>query len=136
MTFIIEVQNTDFHFRNTVSIRYGMMVFYDRTGGSAATEYPNVTGTYDRVLTIGIWHGTGWNYIIRGLFCGVIIAGSTCFSKEIGNIVAILKIDTENPGWKAFWKVKTFLLFIAARFIVLDSVLEIWGRICEGLYLG
>ena len=87
------------------------------------------------ILT-GLWHGTGLNYLLWGIYWGLIISFSTVFTKELKSLASMLHIDTEKKSWMLFRQIRTFLLFTFARFIVLEDAIPIWRKIKEGLYIG
>lgn len=62
------------------------------------------------ILT-GLWHGTGSNYILWGMYWGIIIILSNIFEEEIQIIVKILRIKTDCISWKVFQMVRTFIIF-------------------------
>ena len=87
------------------------------------------------ILT-GLWHGTSVNYLIWGIYWGIIISFSTVFSKELAFLTVLFHIDTSKWGWKLFRQVRTFFLFTLARFIVLKDALHVLNRMKEGMYWG
>jgi len=68
-------------------------------------------------LMTGIWHGTGVNYVLWGVYWALIIIMTSVFAPEITRLTQKLKINTESGSWKAFQVARTFLLFCAARVI-------------------
>ena len=75
-------------------------------------------------LLTGLWHGTGANYLIWGVYWGLLIILSNVFEHEIRKLTAKLKIDTASPGFHFFQKSRTFWLFVISRFITLPETLE------------
>ena len=63
-------------------------------------------------LLTGLWHGTGLNYIVWGLYWGTIILISNVFEPELKKITALLRIDTEKGDWKLFQTIRTFFFFM------------------------
>lgn len=62
------------------------------------------------ILT-GLWHGTGINYFIWGIYWGSIIIFSTIFEKEINALTNFLHVNTETLSWKVWQMIRTFALF-------------------------
>ena len=87
------------------------------------------------VLT-GAWHGTGWDYIIWGLYWGIIISISTVFSKELAAMTKLLRIDTSKRSYHFFRKTRTFLLFTIGRCMTIPDIPAIWRHIHDEFYLG
>ena len=75
-------------------------------------------------LLTGLWHGTRWNYIIWGLYWGVLITGSTIFAPEIKKLTALLHINTEAGSWKIFQMARTFLIFMLAQIFTIPENLS------------
>ena len=76
------------------------------------------------ILT-GLWHGTGENYIIWGVYWGVLIILSAVFEKEIQKLTRWLKIDTSSGGFVFFQKCRTFFLFVIGRIITIPGSLAV-----------
>lgn len=80
-------------------------------------------------LLTGLWHGTGWNYIVWGAYWGTIIIVSTVFAPEINTLSKLLHINTEAGSWKVFQMVRTFLLFTIGRILTVPGNLTISANI-------
>lgn len=68
-------------------------------------------------LLTGLWHGTGWNYIVWGLYWGILIISSTVFAKQYKKLTELLHINTAARGYQCFQMVRTFFLFTIGRMI-------------------
>ena len=75
-------------------------------------------------LLTGIWHGTSWNYVLWGIYFGVIIICSNIFTEQYKKLAQYLHIRTERREWKVFQMVRTFCLFMLGRLIVLPGTLH------------
>lgn len=73
---------------------------------------PTYLGMLILWLAMGLWHGSGWKFIIgEGLwFWLIIITGNMC-SKSLQKLVKKLHINVKNPLWIAFQRLRTFVLF-------------------------
>lgn len=81
------------------------------------------------ILT-GVWHGTGINYFVWGLYWGLLIILSTILADKIKKFTLFLRIDTEKTSWKYIQIIRTFILFMIGRIISMSSNLsESWGII-------
>lgn len=80
-------------------------------------------------LLTGLWHGTGADYLIWGIYWGLLIILSTIFASEIRRLQQILHIDINRQGWKNFQMIRTFCLFCIGRMITIPGDLKITGRI-------
>lgn len=78
-----------------------------RAGKAVLTMIPLISVWF---LT-GLWHGTGLNYILWGLYWGFIIIFSNVFTPEIKKITKFFRINTDAADWKVFQTVRTFCIF-------------------------
>lgn len=74
-------------------------------------------------LLTGIWHGTGWNYVVWGLYYGIIIICSTFFVGKYRKLGEKLHIDTTTKSYRTFQMVRTFLVFAGGRMITAPGTL-------------
>lgn len=71
-------------------------------------------------LLTGLWHGTGLNYVVWGLFWFVLIAFSSVFAAPIKKFTEKIHLNTQSKAWRVVQMARTFLLFVISR--VLTSV--------------
>lgn len=90
-------------------------------GRRAAKDIMNVIPLTVVWLLTGLWHGTGWNYIVWGLYWGALIICSTIFAPEITKINKALHISTESAGFQIFRKLRTFFLFVIGRILTMPT---------------
>lgn len=74
-------------------------------------------------LLTGLWHGTGWNYILWGLYWGALIICSTVFAPQLKRLAVRCHMDQEKPWCRFVRRVRTFLLFVGGRLITLPGSL-------------
>ena len=65
----------------------------------------------------GLWHGTGYNYIIWGCYWGTIIIISNVFEPEFKKLTGLLHIKTEARDWEIFQMIRTFCFFVLGLLI-------------------
>ncbi len=61
-------------------------------------------------LATGIWHGTGWNYVLWGMWNGCIIITSTLLENKYTVWKQKVHMNDQSCGWKIFQTLRTFLL--------------------------
>ena len=61
-------------------------------------------------LAVGIWHGLGGNYVLWGLYNGVILAFSELMADSYQRGREALHIEKESRLWQSFSLVRTFLI--------------------------
>ncbi len=78
-------------------------------------------------LFIGLWHGTGWDYIVWGLYwCALMIIGqlSGTLTKRINERMGI---RADGIPWQTWQRVRTFCLFMIGRmFTVAGGLVGCW----------
>lgn len=62
-------------------------------------------------LLTGIWHGTGFNYILWGLYWGALICCSTLLEGQYKAISQKLRIAADDKLWGYFQMFRTFTLY-------------------------
>lgn len=99
----------------------------NKVGKNIATVVPLVVVW----LTTGIWHGTGWGYIIWGIWNGGIIICSTLLKKKYVVLRQKFNINEKSREWKVFQLIRTFIVaaFIPKIFTLTDSVSSAWGML-------
>ena len=90
---------------------------FKRLSKSAATVIPL---SVVWILT-GLWHGTGLNYLLWGIYWGLLIILSSVFAPELKKLTAWLKINPEGGAWQVFRRLRTFFLFVFSRLITLPG---------------
>ena len=75
-------------------------------------------------ICTGVWHGTGWNYVVWAIWQGGIIILSLLMEPYYGIAKTKLHINENSNVWKGFQMVRTFILTgIIPRVIVRASSL-------------
>ena len=59
-------------------------------------------------MTDTLWHGTGKDYIVWGLYWGTIITISTVLEPELKKFTKLLHINTETKSYTVFKMFRTF----------------------------
>ena len=75
-------------------------------------------------LLTGLWHGTGPDYVVWGLYWGVLIMISTIWAPEIKKLDDLLHIDTESVWWHRFQMFRTFCIFCFGRLLTITPDLK------------
>ena len=76
-------------------------------------------------LLTGLWHGTGWIYIVWGLYWGILIIMGTLFAPQNKLMTQLLHIDPDGWGYHTFRKIRTFLIFTIGRIITVPRNLAV-----------
>ncbi len=63
----------------------------------------------------GLWHGASYNFMLWGLFQGVVIMLSVIFSPMLQKVNEKLNFKTETAGWSLFRMLRTFFICCMGR---------------------
>ncbi len=89
----------------------------ERHGRRAARNFMTVIPLTVVWILTGLWHGTGLNYIVWGLYWGTIIIVSTTFSPELVKLCSMLHINVKSTAWSIVQVVRTSIIYLVARII-------------------
>ncbi len=85
-------------------------------------------------LLTGLWHGTGADYIVWGLYWGLLIILGTILAPNFKKWTERLHIDTESFGWRLFQMLRTFCLFGIGRMLTVTGSLSGFVTLVRGLF--
>ena len=106
----------------------------DRAGARAGKAVMTVIPLLAVWILTGLWHSTGWNYVIWGLYWGTLIICATVFAPEYKKLAALLHVDTESGSWKLFQMARTFFLFVIGRILTIPGDLAKSGMVFRKLF--
>lgn len=104
---------------------------FGKRAGKAVTTVIPLAAVW--ILT-GVWHGTGWNYVVWGLYWGTLISLSTIFEPELKKVCGWLRINTQGNYYHFFRKIRTFFLFVVSRVITMPGNLKATGEIVDRIF--
>lgn len=74
-------------------------------------------------LLTGLWHGTGWNYVVWGIYYGLLIILGMVFEGNFQKIEEMLHINTKATSWRIFQHIRVFLVFMGGRLLTAPGTL-------------
>lgn len=108
----------------------------NKFGKEAAKVVNTVIPLFIVWLLTGIWHGTGWNYVVWGLYYGTIIICSTLLTGQYKKVADLLHIDMTSESYRKFQMVRTFLVFAGGRLITAPGTLADTWVAMKQMFLG
>lgn len=102
---------------------------------SAGRALSTIIPVFITWMLTGLWHGTGMNYIVWGLYWSTLIILSTLLSKKFEALNKALNIKTESWSWKLFQMARTFFILCITRIIVLPNDISVTGNILGRLFI-
>ncbi|MDL2219661.1 hypothetical protein LJC04_04945 [Ruminococcaceae bacterium OttesenSCG-928-O06] len=101
-----------------------------------ANNIPVVVGLVVVWFCTGFWHGTGWNYIVWGLYHGLLIILSTLAGPWLKKRGQALGLPLEGRAFALFRVVRTFALvcvgYVFFRSASLGAALGLFARLWGG----
>lgn len=96
-------------------------------------------------IIVGIWHGTGWNYVVYGMYQALFVASAVALKPTYTKMKKALHINEKCLSWNIFCIVRTFVILFFGRLlikagnlgqawdlIVRMSRLDNWGVLADG----
>ncbi len=85
-------------------------------------------------IIVGIWHGTGWNYVVYGLYQAMFVAGAVLLMPVYKKGKSILHINDTTLGWKIFMVLRTFTILVFGRILIKAANLQGAGRFLQRMF--
>ena len=85
--------------------------------GTIGKQLPSYLPTFITFFLIGIWHGSGWGFIVFGLYNATIIVLSMVLTDVFDRINRALHINTESNIWRVWQIVRTFAIMVIGKCI-------------------
>lgn len=98
------------------NIRRGVSKRFGSGAGKAVMTILPLSAVW---LLTGLWHGTGFNYVLWGAYWGILICCSTLLEGQYKKISQKLKINPDDKLWECFQMLRTFVLYCAGLLLVL-----------------
>ena len=114
-------------------LRFGKFL-KNHVGARFSRTVVTLIPTYIVWILTGLWHATGWNYLVWGLMWGTLIGLSVAFDREIRKLSKFFHINTDAGSWKVFQMVRTFLIFCVGRMITIPGDLAVTGKLFHNLF--
>lgn len=96
----------------------------NKMGKKVGKRYSSYIGMLLVWLGIGLWHGSGWKFILgEGIWFWIMIILGKELKPIFDKINSLLKIDTQCFSWQLFRSLRTFVIFsIGMLFFRADSL--------------
>ncbi|MCR4909279.1 MAG: hypothetical protein K5985_10665 [Lachnospiraceae bacterium] len=69
-------------------------------------------------ILVGIWHGTGWNYVVYGCFQAFFVSQAVLLAPVWKNARAGLKINDAGLSYRILTALRTFLILTFGRYFI------------------
>lgn len=83
-------------------------------------------------VIVGIWHGTGWNYVVYGAYQAVFVAGAILMKPVYDKMKSLFGIKEDDFGYRQFQVLRTFVILVFGRYLIksssLTQAIDLWKR--------
>lgn len=69
-------------------------------------------------IVVGIWHGTGWNYVVYGCYQALFVSSAVLLAPVYKQMRTRLHIPEKSVWWHLFQSVRTFCVLVIGRFFI------------------
>lgn len=107
-----------------------------RFGRHLGSTLPIALGNLLVFFLVGLWHGASWNYIVWGLFYGILIAMSALLKPSFDKLRDLLHIPAHSRVFMLFQILRTFVLTCAGCVIFRAATLSDAAGIFSGMFSG
>ena len=122
-------------FRDYVYMPIAMNSGRMRTAGVLRKKVsPHLANMYSSILPLaivwfltGLWHGTGTDYMVWGLWWGGIIILSTILEPVLIWLTKLFHINRDSFSWQLFQMVRTFMIFCVGRMLTIVGTGDLRG---------
>lgn len=83
-------------------------------------------------VIVGIWHGTGWNYVVYGCYQAIFVSSAVLLGPSYKKWKAALHISDESISWQVFAIIRTFVILVFGRLLIrakdLTQAIELYKK--------
>lgn len=83
-------------------------------------------------VIVGIWHGTGWNYVVYGCYQALFVSTAVLLGPVYKKMREVLHIDDKCISYRILTCLRTFVLLTFGRYFIkardLDQTFELFRR--------
>ena len=87
-------------------------------------------------IIVGIWHGTGWNYVVYGCYQAFFVSSAVLLNPVYKKITSALHLSNESISWNFFKTIRTFVILSFGRCFIragnLGQAADLFRRIFVG----
>lgn len=85
-------------------------------------------------IIVGIWHGTGWNYVVYGLYQAAFVAGAVLLAPVYKKMKSALHVDDKTLKWKIFTILRTFTILVFGRILIKSADMYQVGELLQRMF--
>ena len=102
-----------------IALNRNVMKFSKRISNKYLSKaFSSALASFIVFVIVGIWHGTGWNYVVYGLYQAMFVAGAVLLTPFYKKTKSMLHIDDKTLSWKVFTVLRTFSILVFGRILI------------------
>lgn len=105
-------------------------IFGDRFGKLMAPSF----ASFITFVLIGMWHGTGWKYVLYGLYMAIFVSTGTLLEEVYASLRIKFHIRENAMSWRIFQSVRTFFVITLSRYVSLAKDVADAGRLYKATF--
>ena len=108
----------------------------NKFGRHFGATLPIAVGNILVFFLVGVWHGASWNYIVWGIYYGVLIAISGMIKPVYDYLNEKLHVNVKSKGWQLWQIVRTFWLTCVGCIIFrADGLADAWHVFTKSMHI-
>lgn len=80
-------------------------------------------------IIVGIWHGTGWNYVVYGMYQAFFVASAVILKPTYTKVKKALHVNEKCISWELFCIIRTFIILVFGRLLIKSANLHQAGEL-------
>ena len=80
-------------------------------------------------VIVGIWHGTGWNYVVYGMYQALFVASAVLLKPTYTKVKKALHVNEKCLSWQIFCILRTFIILVFGRLLIKSANLHQAGEL-------
>lgn len=85
-------------------------------------------------IIVGIWHGTGWNYVVYGMYQAFFVSTAVLLAPVYKKLKTRLHINEKTFSWKFFTVLRTFVILLFGRTLIKAGSLQQTGLLLQRMF--
>lgn len=87
-------------------------------------------------VIVGIWHGTGWNYLVYGIYQAFFVSTAVLLAPIYKKCKAAFHIQESSLSWQIFTVLRTFVVLVFGRMLIKAGNLQQVGMLLKRQFSG
>lgn len=85
-------------------------------------------------VIVGIWHGTGWNYLVYGMYQAFFVSTAVLLGPVYKKLKMTFSVRESTLGWRLFTVLRTFVVLVFGRMLIKAGNLQQAAGLLQRLF--